>query len=207
MRAARSIDPAGAPHAFETKRVSLAAPQASATGVFEGYASLFGVVDTGDDMVMAGAFAASLRRRGAAGVKLLWQHRAAEPIGVWREIVEDARGLKVRGRLDLSVARAREALSLMRNGAVDGLSIGFRAVRATTDKSSGVRRLIEIDLWEISLVTFPMLTQARVDDVKRGAANAAIDAVASRLAREKAARAANAFEIALKRAAGALARR
>ncbi len=131
----------------ETKRAEFPLAEASATGLIEGYASLFGVVDDGGDMVMTGAFARSLQKRGASGVKMLWQHKATEPVGVWTSIVEDARGLKVTGRLDLSVARAREALSLMRKGAVDGLSIGFRTLRASQDKSSGVRKLFELDLW------------------------------------------------------------
>jgi len=151
---------------LETKRAGAPVAQVSGTGVIEGYASVFGVVDSGGDMVMGGAFTRSLMKRGAAGVKMLWQHRATEPIGLWTSIVEDGRGLKVAGRLDLSVARAREALSLMRSGAVDGLSIGFRTQRATTDKNSGVRRLREVDLWEISIVTFPMLPQARIEAVK-----------------------------------------
>lgn len=180
-----------ADEARETKRATPLA-RADAAGVIEGYASLFGVVDTGGDMVMAGAFRRSLARRGASGVKMLWQHQASEPIGVWTSIAEDARGLKVVGRLDLSVARAREAHSLMRGGAVDGLSIGFRTKRATTEKPSGVRRLQEIDLWEISIVTFPMLTQARVEKVKR--APVTIDAVIYELARLKQQRAIARFE-------------
>lgn len=151
----------------ETKRAETPLSRASPTGVIEGYASLFGVADNGGDVVMPGAFARSLARRGASGVKMLWQHNAAEPIGVWTSIVEDRKGLRVSGRLDLSVARAREALSLLGSGAVDGLSIGFRAKRATADKSTGLRRLHEIDLWEISVVTFPMLDQARVGALKQ----------------------------------------
>lgn len=151
----------------ETKRASLPLAQATTAGLIEGYASLFGIADSGGDIVMPGAFARSLTKRGAGGVKLLWQHNAAEPIGVWTSIIEDSKGLKVTGRLDLSVSRAREALSLIRSGAVDGLSIGFRAVRAAIDKSSGMRRLAEIDLWEISVVTFPMQTLARIDAIKR----------------------------------------
>ncbi len=81
---------------------------------------------------------------------------------MWREVREDARGLFVRGRLMPEVAKAREVLALMRAGAIDGLSIGFRTVRGRTDAKSGVRRLIEVDLWEISIVTFPMLPAARV---------------------------------------------
>lgn len=143
-----------------------AALAVSEDGRFSGYASLFGKPDLARDMVMAGAFAGSLRRRGAAGVKMLFQHDPAQPIGVWDEIREDAVGLFVRGRLTIEVERAREVLSLMRAGALDGLSIGFRTVRGRTDPATGVRRLIEVDLWEISVVTFPLLPEARVAAVK-----------------------------------------
>jgi HK97 family phage prohead protease len=180
----------------ETKRAEAPA-RASPAGVIEGYASLFGVADTGGDMVMKGAFARSLARSGAGGVKMLWQHDAAEPIGVWTSIAEDAKGLKVAGRLDLSVARAREALSLLRGGAIDGLSIGFKTRRASADKASGLRRLVEVDLWEISIVTFPMLPQARIDVVKR----ARKDTATQRLVALKAHEAALRFQRALSRLA------
>ena len=150
----------------ERKFVGLVLDEVEADGVFSGYASLFGRVDLGKDVVEKGAFAASLKARGAAGIRMLFQHDPAEPIGVWSEIREDARGLFVRGRLTKDVARAREVLSLMRGGALDGLSIGFRAVRAKSDPRSGVRRIMEADLWEISVVTFPMLPDARIDMVK-----------------------------------------
>jgi HK97 family phage prohead protease len=140
-----------------------------ADGTFSGYASLFGAVDLGQDLVMPGAFAESLDARGARGVKLLFQHDPNEPIGVWLELNEDDRGLFARGRLMPEVTRAREVLSLMRAGALDGLSIGFRTVQGRTDPASGVRRLDKIDLWEISVVTFPMLPEARVSTVKRRA--------------------------------------
>jgi HK97 family phage prohead protease len=135
-------------------------------GAFEGYASLFGIADLGKDVVDRGAFRDSLVQRGAAGVKMLWQHDPTEPIGRWLELREDSRGLYVRGRLSLAVERAREIHALMRDGAVDGLSIGFRSQRARTEPRSGLRRLQKVDLWEISLVTFPMLPQARVSAVK-----------------------------------------
>ena len=153
----------------EIKRAAAMLSDVTPEGTFEGYASLFGVADLGRDVVLPGAFADSLRARGASGVKLLWQHEAGQPIGHWESLAEDARGLKVKGRLNLDVARAREVLSLMREGAVDGLSIGFRTERATTDKKTGLRSLAKIDLWEISVVTFPMLPQARVSAVKRSA--------------------------------------
>lgn len=136
------------------------------TGVIEGYASLFNVTDSGGDVVIQGAFARSLKKRGVRGVKMLWQHQPREPIGSWLSLVENARGLKVTGQLDLSVQRGRETLSLIRSGAVDGLSIGFRTVLSDTSDSSGVRRLQEVDLWEISVVTFPMLEKARITDLK-----------------------------------------
>ena len=156
--------------ALEIKRAATAVSRPTAGGAFEGYASLFGLVDMGRDEMMPGAFRESLARRGASDIKLLWSHDAREPIGVWDEVAEDSRGLKVAGRLNLGVTRGREIHALMREGAIDGLSIGFRTQRAVTDRKSGVRRLYKVDLWEISLVTFPMLPQARVSSVKRRAA-------------------------------------
>jgi HK97 family phage prohead protease len=153
----------------ESKRLALELRGLDSDGAFSGYASLFGEADLARDVVEPGAFAASLARRGIAGVKMLWHHDPAEPIGTWLDIREDARGLAVRGRILTELARGREALVLMRAGAVDGLSIGFRTVRARPEmvgrKSAG-RRLIEVDLWEISLVTFPMLPAARIAAVK-----------------------------------------
>lgn len=152
---------------LETKHAPGAISGLTREGSFEGYASLFGLVDMGRDLVVPGAFKASLAKRGASGIKMLWAHDATEPIGTWVTIVEDNRGLKVRGQLNLAVARAREILALMRDGALDGLSIGFRTERSQRDKETGVRRLLKLDLWEISIVTFPMLPQARVSAVKR----------------------------------------
>lgn len=135
-------------------------------GTFSGYASVFGEVDLGKDRIERGAFLASLVERGPAGVRMLYQHDPNEPIGAWKTIREDARGLYVEGVLSPGVGRAREVLSLMKTGALDGLSIGFRTVKARTDAKTGVRRILEADLWEISVVTFPMLPSARVSDVK-----------------------------------------
>jgi Escherichia/Staphylococcus phage prohead protease len=136
------------------------------TGVFEGYASVFNRQDLGRDVVMPGAFRESLKKRGAADVRMLFQHDPNEPIGIWEKVYEDARGLFVRGRIMTDVAKGREVLALMRAGALDGLSIGFRAERGTRSKQTGVRRLRRVDLWEISVVTFPMLPDARVSRVK-----------------------------------------
>jgi hypothetical protein len=129
----------------------------------EGYASLFGRVDQGGDVVMPGAYARSLAALSAEGgrIKMLWQHDPAEPIGVWDEVREDQKGLFVRGRLLPDVSRAREAAALIAAGAIDGLSIGYRTLRAERD-SKGKRALHELQLWEVSLVTFPMLPEARI---------------------------------------------
>ena len=164
---------------LETKRASLALARVEDEGAFEGYASVFNIADLGGDVIMPGAFAQSLRKSGAGGVKLLWQHDGKQPIGAWVSLTEDARGLKARGRLNLAVARACEAHALMKQGALDGLSIGFRPVRVTRDRSSGLRRIHALELVEISLVTFPMLPQARVQNVKRASADAGL--LASRM--------------------------
>lgn len=139
-------------------------------GTFSGYASLFGEVDLGKDRVERGAFLRSLARRGAAGVRMLFQHDPAEPIGSWRVIREDGRGLYVEGELADGVSRAREVRELIRGRAVDGLSIGFQTVRAKSDPKTGIRRILEADLWEISVVTFPMLPGARISEAKGGGA-------------------------------------
>ena len=127
-----------------------------------GYASLFNAEDKGGDVVQKGAYAASLARLSKAGgkVKMLWQHDPMQPIGVWDEIREDDKGLHVKGRLLPEVQAGREALALLQAGAIDGLSIGYRTVRA--EKSVKGRLLHEIELWEVSMVTFPMLPEARV---------------------------------------------
>ena len=129
----------------------------------EGYASLFDACDQGGDIVKKGAYAASLKRLGSEGrrVKMLWQHDPAQPIGIWDEVREDAKGLYVKGRLLDSVGKGREAAALIEAGAIDGLSIGYRTVRATKN-DKGRRLLTELELWEVSLVTFPMLPSARV---------------------------------------------
>jgi HK97 family phage prohead protease len=135
-------------------------------GTVEGYASLFGEVDQARDMVMPGAFADSLRRRGIRRVPMLFQHDPAEPVGVWLELREDLRGLYARGRLIPEVLRARELIALLKAGTADGLSIGFRTVRGRLDPKTRIRKLDQIDLWEISIVTFPLLPGARVRAVK-----------------------------------------
>ncbi|MCP5085887.1 MAG: HK97 family phage prohead protease [Rhodobacteraceae bacterium] len=132
-------------------------------GAISGYASVFGTPDQGGDVVNKGAYAPSLATLAKTGrsVKMLWQHDPGRPIGVWDEVREDTKGLFVKGRILAEVQAGAEALALINAGAIDGLSIGYRTVRA--EKSSdGARLLHELDLWEVSLVTFPMLPEARV---------------------------------------------
>lgn len=131
-------------------------------GSFEGYASVFGLADQGGDIVMPGAFADSLKAKSAAGIRLLFQHDPKEPVGRLLHVIEDRHGLKVAGQLLTEVPRSQALRDLIAGGALDGLSIGFRTVRATRDRASGYRHLWQIDLWEISIVTFPMMDQARI---------------------------------------------
>ncbi|MFW8593267.1 HK97 family phage prohead protease [Cribrihabitans neustonicus] len=131
--------------------------------VISGYASLFGETDQGGDEVMRGAYTASLKTLAAEGrtVKMLWQHDPAQPIGVWDELREDERGLWVKGRLLTATPKGAEAAALIAAGALDGLSIGYRTVKSARSQN-GTRQLLQVDLWEVSLVTFPMLPAARV---------------------------------------------
>lgn len=148
--------------------------KAAKDGQIEGYASKFGLVDQCGDVVAKGAYTASLARRAERNekVKMLWQHDPGQPIGVWDEVAEDETGLWVKGRILKEVAKGREAAALMEAGAIDGLSIGYRTIQRDF-KDTGERVLLEVDLWEVSLVTFPMLPEARaamkfdgVDEIK-----------------------------------------
>ena len=137
-------------------------------GEFEGYASVFNNTDLGNDVITDGAFAKSLRKRGAKGVKLLYQHKSDMPIGVFTSIKEDDHGLKVKGKLAMNVQAGKEAYELLKMGALDGLSIGFKVnpQKVSYDKRTKKRIIDELDLMEISLVTFPMNPAATVRSVK-----------------------------------------
>jgi HK97 family phage prohead protease len=155
-----------------------------ADGTVEGYASLFGEIDQSRDMVVRGAFAETLARRGVRRIPMLFQHDPSEPVGIWLELREDHRGLFARGRLIPEVARGRELLSLLRAGAIDGLSIGFRAAKARIDPKTRIRRLHAVDLWEISIVTFPLLAGARVHAVKHATSKATLSHARTRAERD-----------------------
>jgi hypothetical protein len=137
-------------------------------GSFEGYGSVFNITDQGGDVVVPGAFVESLASQKATGrmPAMLWQHRQAEPIGVYTSMEEDAIGLKVSGQLALKTSRGAEAYELMKMGALSGMSIGYRSRDDSYDRVTGVRTLKKLDLIELSLVTFPMNDASRVASVK-----------------------------------------
>ena len=137
-------------------------------GTFEGYASTFNNIDKGNDIVVSGAFRKSLRRRPYQKVKLLYQHRTDEPIGVFESMKEDENGLFVKGRLAMGTQKGRESYELLKMGALDAMSIGFKAdpKMQSYDERRRRRYLKEIDLMEVSLVTFPMNDKAIIHQVK-----------------------------------------
>lgn len=139
--------------------------QLNEAGVFAGYASVFDIVDSQSDIIQHGAFSRSITGR-KNDIKLLWQHALHEPIGVIEELHEDKHGLYIKGRLLMDVAKAREAYSLLKEGVVKGLSIGYSPKRYRIDSASGVRHISDVDLWEVSLVTFPANDAAQITVVK-----------------------------------------
>lgn len=151
-----------APGMGEVKALALEV-KADSDGRIEGYASRFNERDQGGDIVLPGAFAKCLA--DGRRVKMLWQHDPNEPIGVWDEVAEDGTGLRVRGRVLKSLAKGAEVLTMIEAGVIDGMSIGYRTVRAMKG-DQGDRLLQEIEIWEVSMVTFPMLESARIDAVK-----------------------------------------
>lgn len=150
----------------------------AASRAFEGYGSVFGVLDSYADVVQKGAFARSLREFRTKGrmPALLWQHDSAKPIGVYESMVEDDNGLFVKGRLS-DTQLGREAYALLQDGALSGLSIGFLTKKSEFDDETGIRTLTDVDLWETSLVTFPANDAARVTDVKGAALAPVADAI------------------------------
>jgi uncharacterized protein len=132
---------------------------------FSGYAAVFHARDAGRDVIVPGAFSRTVKRT-AVTLPLLWQHDAQNPIGRITSVMEDAHGLRVTGEFATSAKPARDAFELVKAGAVNGLSIGYRVRRADADRKQNVRRLLDLDLIEVSLVTFPMQPQARVLQVE-----------------------------------------
>lgn len=154
--------------AREVRSFALQIKATSDDGTVEGYGSVFGVRDNYDDVIAKGAFVASLKQHLADSTMpaMLWQHDAEKPIGVWTEMVEDEKGLRIKGQLAMATVKGAEAHALLKMGAINGLSIGFMAKQWAYDRETDVRTLTEIDLWEVSLVTFPANEKARITNVK-----------------------------------------
>jgi HK97 family phage prohead protease len=134
-------------------------------GTLEGYGSVFGNKDSHDDVVVAGAFTRSLQQRRPV---MLWQHRSDQPVGVWSVAREDDRGLYLKGVVTTDSAAGRDAYALVMSGACTGLSIGFRTVKSRWDEASKTRQLIDLDLFEVSFVSFPSNDAARIWSAKSG---------------------------------------
>ena len=169
MRIDEALDEArsAAPAIREIKAVACSYKALEADRTFEGYGSVFGVIDSYGDVVMPGAFTQTIRKAEALGrmPAMLWQHDPSQVIGVWRSMREDAHGLHVVGEL-ADTQLGREAYALLKMGALSGLSIGYSVSGEHYDRERDVRELTGIDLWETSLVTFPANTDARVAAVK-----------------------------------------
>jgi HK97 family phage prohead protease len=153
---------------LQKRALPFAVKAIGAEGRISGYASVFDEVDAQQERVARGAFARSLyamkqRRRLPP---MLWMHDARQPVGVWDAVREDPHGLAVEGQLALGAGTARDAYELLKMGAVTGLSIGYRTVASEVNAKTRIRTLLEVDLLEVSLVTFPANGLARVDAVK-----------------------------------------
>lgn len=148
--------------AFEMKQ----APDEA--GSFAGYGAVFGNVDLGRDVIVPGAFTETLQKWNAKGKlpRMFWQHNSRQPIGVWTEMKEDSYGLFVRGRLTKGVQQADEAYLLMKDGALDALSIGYETVEDQIDQTLNVRKLIKVNLYEVSPVSLGMNPEALIGTVK-----------------------------------------
>lgn len=152
----------------EVRNIALQLKAAGDDGTVEGYGSVFGVADSYDDVIAPGAYAASLAAHKAEGTMpaMLWQHDQTAPIGVWTEMVEDGKGLRIKGKLALDTVKGAEAYALLKMGALNGLSIGFVSKEWSYDRDTDVRTLTQVDLWEVSLVTFPANDKSRITGVK-----------------------------------------
>ena len=147
------------------KSFPISVKEISNEGYFSGYGSVFDVLDDWNDVIVRGAFTETLEAKKPV---MLWQHNSAEPIGVYEQMREDDIGLWLEGRLLLDVEKGREAYVLLKNRAIQGLSIGFVPLEweFETREDKQVRIIKKVDLWEVSLVTFPANPNSLVDEVK-----------------------------------------
>lgn len=153
---------------MKTKDFPLEVKSLSEDGSFEGYGSVFGVRDSYNESVEPGAFVESLVKHKREGTSplMLWQHDPWTPIGVWEDLAEDSKGLWGKGRLLAGVQKADEARILLKAGAIQGLSIGYREIDTEPASNGGPRKLMKLDLLEVSVVSFPANRRARVEAMK-----------------------------------------
>ena len=155
---------------LQFKSSSMEIKELGKDGEVEGYASVYGIVDQGGDIVMKGAFEKTIKavHEGRRRIKMLWQHDPGSPIGVWDVMSEDSKGLIMKGRILTEVQKGSDTLELLKASAIDGLSIGYKTVDADfiVNDQGRIRQLKDLDLMEVSFVTFPMNTEATVIDVK-----------------------------------------
>lgn len=138
-------------------------------GTIEGYGAIFGNVDKYNDIIEQGAFRNNLLEKSANEVKMLWQHNSREPIGVWDEIREDSKGLYCKGHILIDTTKGSDVYKMLKGGAISGLSIGYNVVKSSKEEienSEDIRKLKEVELWEISIVTFPANVLANITSVK-----------------------------------------
>lgn len=142
--------------------------RAQAEGLIEGYASVFGGIDSYGDSIAPGAFKASIAKHQSAGTSpvMLWSHKSDMPIGRWTDLAEDSRGLRAAGRLNLKTSAGRDAYEHLRAGDLNGLSIGYLVPQGGKSYRDGVTLLKNIDLHEVSVVAVPADAAARISAVK-----------------------------------------
>lgn len=151
-------------HKHKTFAAEFKAVEDGEAGEIEGYGSVFGNVDSYGDIIAKGAFAADIKE-GKMPV-MLWQHDSRQPIGIYTEISEDKKGLKLKGQINLETQQGREAYALLKQGALKGMSIGFNTRKSSFDEVEKTRTLTDLELWEVSIVTFPANDRANVEGVK-----------------------------------------
>lgn len=132
------------------------------TGVFEGFASTFGNVDSDNDVITSGAFTDSIKKRMP---KMLYQHDMRQPIGVYTDIKETSSGLMVKGKVS-NTAQGKDIITLLKDGVIDSMSVGFVTNDYDYDNKTNIRIIKSLELYEISLVTFPANEQAKITNVK-----------------------------------------
>lgn len=153
---------------LEARRTSPLAFKATDDGRIEGYGSVFGVVDTYNEVVEKGAFAESIAGLKAEGslLPMLWQHRSGEPMGVWDEFEEDDKGLALKGGIVAASPSAVERFAFVKSGAVRGLSIGYYVLEDSWNEKTKIRTLKRLELVETSVVTFPANREALANPIK-----------------------------------------